>query len=90
MPKTCITSNEKTFIKILSELKIVVIKTLFNKGGEGVFKVSDLNKNDSLKHFKLLLKKYRVPVVVQKFIPLVSKGDKKSNFNRWRTKRSCK
>ena len=51
MPKTCITSNEKTFIKILSELKIVVIKTLFNKGGEGVFKVSDLNKNDSLKHF---------------------------------------
>ena len=77
MPKTCITSNEKTFIKILSELKIVVIKTLFNKGGEGVFKVSDLNKNDSLKHFKLLLKKYRVPVVVQKFIPLVSKGDKR-------------
>ena len=40
-------------------------------------KVSDLNKNDSLKHFKLLLKKYRVPVVVQKFIPLVSKGDKR-------------
>ena len=41
------------------------------------FKVSDLSKNDSLKHFKLLLKKYRVPVVVQKFIPLVSKGDKR-------------
>ena len=45
MPKTLVTSNENIFQKMLSKNKDIILKTLYNKGGEGVVKVSKSDKN---------------------------------------------
>ncbi len=76
MPKTLVTSNENIFQKMLSKNKDIILKTLYNKGGEGVVKVSKSDKN-ALKIFRELKKTYKSPVVVQKFINKVSSGDKR-------------
>ena len=76
MPKTLITSDEKIFKDTLSRKKILILKTLYNKGGEGVVKVEKKDKN-SLKKFKGLIEAYKVPVVIQDFVSKVSDGDKR-------------
>ena len=76
MPKTLVTSDEKIFKEILSKKKTLILKTLYNKGGEGVIKVEKNDKN-SLSKFKELISKYKVPVVIQDFVSKVSKGDKR-------------
>ena len=76
MPKTLITSDEKVFKETLSKKKTLILKTLYNKGGEGVIRVEKNDKN-SLSKFKELLSKYKVPVVIQDFVSKVSKGDKR-------------
>ena len=76
MPKTLITSDEKIFKDTLSLKKILILKTLYNKGGEGVVKVEKKDKNP-LKRFKELIKAYKVPVVIQDFVSKVSDGDKR-------------
>lgn len=77
MPKTLITSDEKIFKKKLSEKNILILKTLYNKGGEGVVKVDKKNDKKSLSKFKELISKYKVPVVIQDFVNKVSRGDKR-------------
>ena len=62
---------------MLSKYKNVVIKTLYNKGGEGIIKVSKENEKDAIKIFEEIKKKYSVPVVVQEFIDDVVYGDKR-------------
>ena len=76
MPKTLVTSDEKTFKETLLKKKTLILKTLYNKGGEGVIKVEKNDKN-SLSKFKELIGKYKVPVVIQDFVSKVSKGDKR-------------
>ena len=76
MPKTLVTSDEKIFKDTLSRKKILILKTLYNKGGEGVVKVEKKDKN-SLKRFKELIEAYKVPVVIQDFVSKVSDGDKR-------------
>lgn len=76
MPKTLITSDEKVFKEALANKQILILKTLYNKGGEGVIKVEKKDKN-SLKKFKELIENYKVPVVIQDFISKVSEGDKR-------------
>ena len=76
MPKTLVTSDEKIFKEKLSKKKILILKTLYNKGGEGVIKVEN-NDINSLRKFKELISKYKVPVVIQDFVSKVSKGDKR-------------
>lgn len=76
MPKTLVTSDEKTFKETLSKKKTLILKTLYNKGGEGVIKVEKNDKN-SLSKFKELISKYKVPVVIQDFVSKVSDGDKR-------------
>ena len=67
----------KSFNYLLKKYKKVVIKTLFNKGGEGVEKVDIKNLNEANNEFMKLINKYQVPVVVQKFIENVKSGDKR-------------
>ena len=43
IPETYITGNLESFKYLLKKYKKVVIKTLFNKGGEGVEKVDIKN-----------------------------------------------
>lgn len=76
MPKTLVTSDENIFKETLSKKKTLILKTLYNKGGEGVIKVEKNDKN-SLSKFKELINKYKVPVVIQDFVSKVSKGDKR-------------
>jgi glutathione synthase len=76
MPKTMVTSDEKTFKETLLKKKTLILKTLYNKGGEGVIKV-EKNDKSSLSKFKELIGKYKVPVVIQDFVSKVSKGDKR-------------
>ena len=76
MPKTLLTSDAKIFNEKLSKKKTLILKTLYNKGGEGVIKV-EKNDINSLRKFKELISKYKVPVVIQDFVSKVSKGDKR-------------
>ena len=77
MPKSCVTEDEEIFLKMLHKYKRLVVKTLYNKGGEGVVKVSDENKKKAINEFVEIKKKYSVPVVVQEFLDGVIYGDKR-------------
>ncbi len=77
IPQTFITGNLNSFKHLLKKYKKVVIKTLFNKGGDGVEKVDIKNPNEAHDEFMKLINKYQVPVVVQKFIENVKNGDKR-------------
>ena len=79
MPPTMVTSDEKGFRQMLQKFSTVVIKPLYCKGGEGIYKV-ELNQNNSSSKFKNLIKKYKAPVVVQEFIENVKFGDKRVIF----------
>lgn len=77
MPKTVITSDVNVFSKLLSKHNNLVLKTLYNKGGEGVIKVSNIDKDPN--HSFLELKdNYQVPVVVQEYLQKVTDGDKRA------------
>ncbi len=77
MPKSLVTEDEMIFLKMLRKYKHLVIKTLYNKGGEGVVKVSEANEKKAIVEFNNLKKQYSVPVVVQEFINEVVYGDKR-------------
>ena len=77
MPKSCVTEDEEIFLKMLHKYKRLVVKTLYNKGGEGVVKVSEENKKKAINEFVEIKKKYSVPVVVQEFLDGVIYGDKR-------------
>ena len=77
MPKSCVTEDEEIFLKMLHKYKRLVVKTLYNKGGEGVVKVSNENKKKAINEFVEIKKKYSVPVVVQEFLDGVIYGDKR-------------
>jgi len=76
MPKTVITSDLDVFNELLSKYNNLVLKTLYNKGGEGVIKVSSLDK-DANRQFLELKEKYQVPVVIQEYLKKISEGDKR-------------
>ena len=77
MPQTYITGNLDFFKDILKKYKKVVIKTLFNKGGDGIEKVDIKKPKEASDEFLKLINKYKVPVVIQKFIGNVKNGDKR-------------
>ena len=56
MPKSLVTEDEMIFLKMLRKHKYLVIKTLYNKGGEGVVKVSDENEKKAIKEFNNIKK----------------------------------
>lgn len=76
MPQTFLTSNKEEFIRLLSLMKTVVIKKLFNKGGDGVFKIKRGDKN-ALQTFKKCSSNFTELIVVQEFIKEVIYGDKR-------------
>ena len=77
MPKNCITESKEVFLRMLKRHRKLVLKTLYNKGGEGVAKVLNTRQREALTIFEGLKKKYSVPVVVQEFIDNVVYGDKR-------------
>jgi glutathione synthase len=76
MPPTLITSDRMSLLDFRKEYGDIIIKPLFGNGGAGVFHIrpDDENLNALLELFTQL---YREPIVVQKYLPEVRKGDKR-------------
>ena len=76
MPPTLITSDRREIDSFRAEHKDIILKPLYGNGGAGVFRVKpdDENLGALLEMFTQF---YREPVIVQRYIPDVRKGDKR-------------
>jgi glutathione synthase len=76
MPPTQITSSKEEVLAFRRAHKDIIVKPLFGNGGTGVFHVTpeDENLNALLELFTQL---YREPLIVQKYLPSIRKGDKR-------------
>jgi len=76
MPPTIITSSHDEVLAARAEWKDIIVKPLFGNGGSGVFHVKpdDENLGALLETFTQL---YREPIIVQKYLPEIRKGDKR-------------
>ncbi len=76
MPTTLITSDPEEIRAFRAEHKDIILKPLYGNGGAGVFRVKpdDENLGSLLEMFTQF---YREPVIVQRYVPDVRKGDKR-------------
>ncbi|MGN6517628.1 MAG: glutathione synthase [Rhizomicrobium sp.] len=76
MPPTLITSDRAEIAAFRNEHKDIILKPLYGNGGAGVFRVreGDENLGSMLEMFTAF---YREPVIVQRYVPEVRKGDKR-------------
>lgn len=76
MPPTLITAHREDVLAFRREYRDIIVKPLFGNGGAGVFHVTpeDENLGALLEMFTQL---YREPVIVQKYLPEIRKGDKR-------------
>ena len=76
MPPTLITSDRQEINEFRAQHKDIILKPLYGNGGAGVFRVrpDDENLGSLLEMFTLF---YREPVIVQRYLPEVRKGDKR-------------
>ncbi|HWA31251.1 MAG TPA: glutathione synthase [Rhizomicrobium sp.] len=76
MPPTLITSDRIEIAAFRAEHKDIILKPLYGNGGAGVFRVKegDENLGSMLEMFTAF---YREPVIVQRYVPEVRKGDKR-------------
>ncbi|WP_425410596.1 glutathione synthase [Hyphococcus sp.] len=75
-PPTLITQDIGAVRAFRDQHKDIILKPLYGNGGAGVFRVKpdDGNFNALLELFELT---YKEPIIAQKFVPAVSKGDKR-------------
>tara|TARA_B100000963_G_C22527356_1_gene625966 strand:- start:232 stop:1179 length:948 start_codon:yes stop_codon:yes gene_type:complete len=76
MPYSVISSDEEVFKEIQKEHGTLVLKTLYNKGGEGIYKVQNLN-HKSLSLFREMTNNYKTAIVIQVYVDEVKYGDKR-------------
>src|SRR5476651_120506 len=76
IPPTLITSDLREIRAFRDEHKDIILKPLYGNGGAGVFrvKIDDENFGALMEMFTLF---YREPVIVQRYLPDVRKGDKR-------------
>lgn len=76
LPPTLITEDLEEIKSFRSEHGDVIVKPLYGNGGAGIFylKLEDNNINSLFEMFRSL---YKEPVIVQKYLPEVVKGDKR-------------
>ncbi len=76
MPPTLITSDRAEIRAFRETHKDIILKPLYGNGGAGVFRVKpdDENLTAMLEMFTTF---YREPVIVQRYVPEVRKGDKR-------------
>jgi len=76
MPPTLVSSDRQAIVAFRKQHRDIILKPLFGHGGAGVFcvKEDDENFNALLETFTAL---YREPIVVQRYLPEVRKGDKR-------------
>ena len=76
MPPTLVSSDREAIVAFRNKHHDIILKPLFGNGGAGVFRVKkdDENFNALLESFAAF---YREPIVVQRYLPEVRKGDKR-------------
>jgi len=76
MPPTLVSSDRDEIVRFRRHHGEIILKPLFGNGGAGVFRVrkDDENFNAMLESFATF---YREPIVVQRYLPEVRKGDKR-------------
>ncbi|HIJ62488.1 MAG TPA: glutathione synthase [Rhodospirillaceae bacterium] len=76
LPPTLISADRRQIMDFRAEHGDIILKPLFGNGGAGVFHVTpaDDNLNSLLELFTQL---YREPVIVQRYLPEVRRGDKR-------------
>ena len=76
MPPTLVTSDREEIRSFRAEHKDIILKPLYGNGGAGVFRLKedDENLGAMLEMFTVF---YREPVIVQRYVPQVRKGDKR-------------
>ncbi|MGN6550253.1 MAG: glutathione synthase [Pararhizobium sp.] len=76
MPETLITRDRREIERFRAEMGDVILKPLYGNGGAGVFHSTrdDRNLTSLLEMFEQL---FREPIIVQKYLPAVRKGDKR-------------
>ncbi|MEJ0027868.1 MAG: glutathione synthase [Rhizomicrobium sp.] len=76
MPPTLITTDRIEIDTFRAEHKDIIVKPLYGNGGAGVFRIrqDDENLGALLEMFTAF---YREPVIVQRYVPEVRKGDKR-------------
>ena len=76
MPPTLITSDPREIRAFRDEHKDIIVKPLYGNGGAGVFRLAPDDENlDAL--LEMFTQLYREPVIVQRYLPEVRKGDKR-------------
>src|ERR1700755_2903566 len=76
IPPTLITSDIREIRAFREEHKDIILKPLYGNGGAGVFRVKQDDENfGSL--MEMFTAFYREPVIVQRYLPDVRKGDKR-------------
>jgi glutathione synthase len=76
MPPTLITSDREEIRTFRALHKEIVLKPLYGNGGAGVFRLKDDDENLNAL-LEMFTQFYREPVVVQRYLPDVRKGDKR-------------
>ena len=76
MPYSVISADIKIFSEMVEKFGTVVLKTLYNKGGEGIHKVTDFNEK-SIKLFNAATNNHKTQIIIQEFIEDVKNGDKR-------------
>ncbi len=76
MPPTLISSDRSVILAFRAEHQDIIVKPLYGNGGAGVFRIrpDDENLSSLLEMFTQF---YREPVMVQRYVPEVRKGDKR-------------
>ena len=76
VPPTLISSDPREIRAFRAEHKDIILKPLYGNGGAGVFRVGEHDENlGSL--LEMFTAFYREPVIVQRYLPDVRKGDKR-------------
>jgi glutathione synthase len=76
IPPTLITTDLREIRAFRDEFQDIILKPLYGNGGAGVFRVKQDDENfGSL--MEMFTQFYREPVIVQRYLPDVRKGDKR-------------
>ena len=76
MPPTLITSNREEIAAFRRRYGDIIVKPLYGNGGAGVFRIKPDDENLTAL-LELFSQMFREPIIVQKYLPAVRKGDKR-------------
>jgi glutathione synthase len=76
MPPTLISADPRALRDFRDEHKDIILKPLFGNGGAGVFRLQPGDENFA-SLLEMFLQRSREPVIAQRYLPEVRKGDKR-------------